>query len=113
MFFAPAENGFAPNLGVMVQASPMGLEAYAELSRGQFKELKVTVNAETRLKVAGRDALLWDYQGKMQGRELRFLALAVPDKGRVFLATFTSTTEAFAKHEKAARASLDSFTLPE
>ena len=113
MFFAPAENGFAGNLNVAVQSTDKTLQEYAELSRGQFEQLKLTLVSEKPLKVSGRDALLWEYEGKMQGRDLHWLALAVPDKGRVYLATCTATPEGFLRNEKAFRAALQSFSLPE
>lgn len=113
MFFAAPENGFAANLNVSVQTTPMTAKEYAELSRGQFQQMKLEVVSEKEMKVSGRDAILWDYQGKAQGRELHWLALAVVDKGRVYLVTATSTADAFAKHEKAFHAALKSFTLPE
>lgn len=112
MFFAPPEDGFASNLNVQVQATPMSLKEYGDLSRGQFKQMNLKVLAEKELKVSGRDAVFWEYAGKMQGRELRFLSLAVQDKGRVYLLTATASEDGFKKHEKALRASIDSFKLP-
>ena len=113
MFFAAPEEGFAANLNVSVQTTLMTAKEYAELSRGQFQQMKLEVVSEKAMKVSGRDALLWDYQGKAQGRDLRWLALAVVDKGRVYLVTATSTADAFPKHEKAFHAALRSFALPE
>ena len=113
MFFAAPENGFAANLNVAVQTTPMTGQEYAELSRGQFQQMGFKVHSEKELKVAGRDAFLWDYQGKTQGLDLRWLALAVVDKGRVFLVTATATSDTFEKYEKAFREALRSFTLPE
>ncbi|HEX7901138.1 MAG TPA: DcrB-related protein [Planctomycetota bacterium] len=113
MFFAAGEKGFAANLNVAVQTTSMTAQEYAELSRGQFQQMGLKVHSEKELKVGGRNAFLWDYQGKTQGLDLHWLALAVHDKGRVFLVTGTSTSEAFEKHEKAFRDALTSFTLPE
>ena len=113
MFFAAPENGFAANVNVSVQTTPMTAKEYAELSREQFQQMKFEVVSEKELKVSGRDALLWDYRGRAQGLDLHWLALAVADKGRVFLVTATSTADAFPKHEKAFHAALRTFSLPE
>ena len=49
----------------------------------------------------------------MQGRELRFLCVAVLDKGRVILATCTAPKADFAQYEKVFHACLDSLRLTE
>jgi hypothetical protein len=112
MFFAPAEEGFAANMGVVVQTQAMTAAQYGEITRGQLKDAGFKVYAEKALKVAGRDALLWDYEGAVQGRDLHWLALAVMDTERVYLVTCTATSAGFGKHQKAFQAALDSFTLP-
>ena len=113
MFFAPAEDGFAANLNVTVQAAALTAAQYGEITRGQFKEMGLKVHSENALKVSGRDALRWDYEGEMQGRKLRWLALAVMDKARVYLLTCTATAAGFEKQRPGFQAALDSFTLPE
>jgi hypothetical protein len=113
MFFAAPEKGFAANLNVVVQTTPLTAKEYAELSRGQFEQMGLKINSEKAVKVAGRDGFLWDYEGKTQGLNLHWLALAVADKGRVFLLTATATADGFETHEKAFRAALQSFSLPE
>ena len=51
-------------------------------------------------KVAGRDAVVLDYQGSINGgQELRFLSLAVIEKDRVVLVTCTTPPDAFAQGE--------------
>lgn len=113
MFFAPARNGFAANLNVMVQQVKMSLDEYSTLSKGQFKQAGLKVLSETRKKISGRDAVLWEYEGELQGRGLRWMALAVADTNRVFLITGTSTQADDDAVAKEFKASLESFKLAE
>ena len=110
MFFAPAKDGFAPNLNVMVQEVKMSLDEYCTLSKGQFKQAGFKVLAETRKKVSGRDAVLWEYEGELQGRSMKWTALAVADTDRVYLATGTAPADDDALW-KEFKASLESFKL--
>jgi len=112
MFFAPARDGFAPNLNVMVQEVKMSLDEYCTLSRGQFKQAGLKVRSEARKKVSGRDAVLWEYEGELQGRAMKWTSLAVADTDRVYLVTGTSTMddESLSKEFKA---SLETFKLAE
>jgi hypothetical protein len=113
MFFAPAEDGFSDNVNVMAQGTGMTLPEFIEVSADQFKAHGLKVNSESKKKVSGRDAVVWDYEGKQQGRDLRWLALAVADKKQVFLVTCTATKKSFEKRRKEFEACLDSFKLAE
>jgi len=113
MFFAPGKNNFAGNLGVMVQTVKMTLEDYIKLSRDQFEKGGLKVGTESKVKVSGRDAILWEYEGAAQGRKLRFMALAVVDADRVFLITGTSTQDDYETLSKEFKASIDSFKILE
>jgi hypothetical protein len=108
---APVEDGFAANVNVMVQAASMSRKAYRDLSVRQFRQLGFKVNSERTMTVSGREAVLFDYEGLMNGREMRFLALAVPDKNRVFVVTGTAPKERFQAYEPAFHASIQSFRL--
>ncbi len=111
MMYAPAESGFATNVHVMVQRVAMTRQQYRETSLAEFKGMGLKVNSDTDTTVSGRDALIVDYEGKMAGRELRWLALAVVDKEQVLLVTCTAPKDSFEKYEKGFRACLDSFHL--
>jgi hypothetical protein len=111
MFFAPARNGFACNLGVMVQTVKMTLDEYIKLSRGQFEQGGLKVSAETKLKVSGRDAVFWEYEGSAQGRKLKFMAQAVVDGDRIFLITGTAPRDDYEAASKEFKASVDSFRI--
>lgn len=113
MFFAPGKKGFASSLGIMVQTVKMTLDDYSALSREQFEKGGIKVGSETKLKVSGRDAILWEYEDASQGRKLKFMALAVVDAGRVFLVTGTSTRDDYESLAKEFKASLDSFKILE
>lgn len=113
MFFAPAKGGFASNVNVMVQNVVLTADQYAELSRKQFAAAKFTVTSEERAKVSGRDALRYVYEGKQQGHDLKFMALAVVGKERVYLLTCTAPKRDFAGLEKRFKECLDSFALEE
>ena len=112
MFFAPARDGFAANLNVMVQEVKMSLDDYAKMSMGQFKQAGIKVVSEARKKVSGRDALLLEYEGRLNNRALKWIALAVADGDRIYLITGTSepADDAAAREFKA---SLESFKLAE
>lgn len=111
MFFAPAKDGFAGNLGVMVQNAKMSLDEYVKLSTDQFKQAELKVTSETRKKVSGRDAVLWEYEGAPQGRDMKWMALAVSAGDRVFLITGTSTAADYEALSKDFKASIDTFKL--
>jgi hypothetical protein len=110
-FFAPARNGFAANLGVMVQAVTMTPDQYRELVAGQLKQSGRTVLSETRRKVGGREAIQWEYEGALQGRELRWIELAVVDADRIFQLTGTAPKAEYDQVAAEFKACLDSFTL--
>jgi hypothetical protein len=112
MFFAPAREGFAANLNVMVQEVKMSLDQYCTLSKGQFKQAGFKVLSEARKKVSGRDAVLWEYEGELQGRGMKWCSLAVADTDRVYLVTGTSSVDDDAL-SKEFKASLESFKLGE
>ena len=110
-FFSPPKNGFATNLGVMVQNVAMTADQYSELSTGQFKNAGLKVVSETRKKVGGKDAIAWEYEGTLQERELKWMALAVVDTDRVYLLTGTALKADYDQAAKAFKPCLDSFKL--
>jgi len=111
MFFAPARKGFASNLGVMIQTTKTTLDEYVALSKGQFKQADLKIVTENRVKVSGKDGVIWEYEGSAQGRDLKFMALAVADGDRVFLVTATAPQAEYEVLSKEFKASLDSFKI--
>jgi hypothetical protein len=112
-FFGSPKDGFSSNVGVMVQGAKMTADEYSELTNGQFKQLEFAVLSETRKKVSGKDAILWEYEGETQGRALRWMALAVVDAERVILVTGTALKADYEPVAKEFKASLESFKLGE
>jgi len=107
----PEEGGFASNANVMVQSITTTREAYLTQSLNQIKAMRWKVNSMEKTTVSGRDALRFDYEGKMGARDLRWLAVAIVDTERVFLVTCTTTKDGFKKYGKAFDACLRSFAL--
>lgn len=111
MFFAPVRKGMASNLNVIVQGEKMTVDEYVALSKNQFKQLNLTLLSEKRLKVSGREAALFEYEGKPQGIEMKWMALAVADGDRIVLATGTAIASEYDSVSKAFKASLETLKL--
>jgi hypothetical protein len=108
---APAEDGFAANVGVMVQERKTTRDEYIAVSRREFGSAGLTVRSMALRQVSGHPAVLFDYEGQMGGRALHFLGLAVVLPNRVLLVTGTSAASAFAKHKAEFERVIDSFAL--
>ena len=111
MMLGPADGGFCPNINVMIQNGAPGPEDYRKVTLEQFKAAGFKVNSEENRTVSGKSAILWNYEGVQQGRNLQFLSLAVFDSNRVFLITCTATKETFPNLEKKFAACVSSFAF--
>lgn len=111
VLMAPAEQDFCANVNLMIQHVSTTREQYRESTLAQFGSLGFKVNSEQTVTVSGRDAIIFDYEGKANDREFRWLALAVIDAERVFLVTCTAPKGSFEKYEKAFRSCLNSFKM--
>ncbi len=111
VFTAPPEAGFASNVNVVVQPMTTTRKAYRDLTDGGIKKLSMKINEDKDATVSERDAIRFDYEGKMNGKDLHFLSLAVIEKDRVILFTCTATAVAFPKVASEFRACLDSVRL--
>jgi hypothetical protein len=111
----PPANGFAPNVNVTIQGISTTLKAYRDLSVAQFDQLGLKVNSEKERKVSGREAIEFDYEGKLPqaDKAFRFLALAVVEKERIVLVTCTATPQTFPAVEAEFHACIDSMKFPE
>ena len=110
---APPSNGFAANMNIAIQPTKTTAKAYRDLSVGELEKFKLKLNSERQMKVSGLDAVVIDYQGSIQGQKpLHFLSMAVIDKDRVLLVTYTASVEGFEALEPEFRASMESFKLP-
>ena len=111
MVAGSTEDGFAANLNVVVQRIKTTRDAFVEVSESQFKGAGLRVISKENRVVSGRPAALIEYEGKMNGQSMHWLALAVVLPDRVLLATCTATPASFPRKEKEFRRSLDSFRL--
>lgn len=111
MLLGPAENGLASNVNVLVLPLSTTRKAYHDRSMAEFKASGAKVNSDRNFTVSGREGFMVDYEAKPQDRDLRFLALAVIDKGRVLLITCTAPRVSYAKFETEFKACLNSFKL--
>ena len=108
---APPLNGFAPNVGVMVQEVKTTREDYVVLSQKQFTAAGMKVLASTPREVSGHPGVVIEYEGQMQERRLHWLSLAVILAERVILVTCTADAGRFAELEPEFRRVVDSFRL--
>lgn len=107
----PSVDGFASNVNVNIQPMATTRKGYLDLSLGEMKQVGLKVNSHRELMVSGKEAILFDYEGKMLGKDLHFLALAVVEKERVILVTCTALAASYKAIEPEFQACLDSFRL--
>jgi hypothetical protein len=110
-FQAPPQDGFGPNVNVIVQPLKTTRKDFRDSTAAQFEQAGIELKSERMVTVSGREAVDWDYENELQGRRLRFLQRAIIAEDRVLIATCTAPAEAFPKYEAAFRQSLASFKL--
>jgi len=110
---APAENGFSANLNVVIIPGKTSRKEVIDNNEGQIKAAGWKKNSTKELTASGKDAVLFDYEGKMPGQsvEMHFLCLIVVDEDRQMVIACTALKSNFDKYEKTFRACLDSFKL--
>jgi hypothetical protein len=108
---APPEDGFSANMGVMIQEVKITREEFIALTKEQLGVARMTLRSSSKRDVSGQPAALFDYDGQVNGRNLRFLQLAVILPERVLLLTYTAPVSAFAGLEAEFRRSLETFKL--
>ena len=107
----PARDGFSPNCNVQVQFVDLGLKGFMDLTTQQFAAAGVRLLGRQDRKVSNLDAAAFEYAASLNDRELRFMALAVAAKDRVWLVTCTSLAATFASHRDDFRLVIDSFAV--
>jgi hypothetical protein len=118
-FVSPAQNAaddFRENVNVVVGDLPdpsMSLRQYTDAS---LRQAKTTIDGFELLRsgpaaLASRSAERATYLGHI-GRDLRFEAVWLVEKGRAYVLTYTATPDAFAHFEPTAEAIFESFQLP-
>jgi hypothetical protein len=108
---APPEGGFSANMGVMIQEVRITRDQFIARSKEQFEAVGMTLRSSSKRDVSGQPAVLFDYNGPLNGRTLRFLQLAVILPERVLLLTYTAPAATFGGMEKEFRRSLETFKL--
>ena len=91
-----ASDGFAPNINIQTQKYSNSLTEYAKLSTAQFKQLKFNVIQNKK----GQDCLIFEYTGKLQGKELHWYAMVYKKDDNIFLITATATKKQWTKQSK-------------
>lgn len=112
MLYWPSNGPFQTNVNVQQQSIPAGLDAWWELSRGQFSAIGLSVVSSARVKVGRHDAMRFEYSGTMMGSALRWDAVGVYVGTDVWLATCTAPAAEWASWGPACKQSIDSFMVP-
>ncbi len=111
IFSGIGDGSFTSNVNINVNVMTTTREQYRKLSLDEFRAANLKVIADTDRTVSGRDAILFNYEGKIQENDLHFLALAIIDTDRVFLVTCTAKQAVFKEMEPEFLACLNSFKL--
>ena len=113
IFQAPPEEGFIPNVTVMVDPGATDLESYVTAWRAAMKETNPRANLRSYnvVQVSGKPAGVLDYDFTVATRRLRFLQLVVIDSERVFVVTCTAPLESWDKYHEQFQKCVDSFKL--
>jgi len=108
MMFLPPTKGFAVNVNVVIQPYSGTIDQYAALSRKQFVAAKFKVIRDAKV---GKDGLLFEYSGRLQGRQLRWYARAILRGDKVYLVTATATKDQWPGVSGKLKACEDSFRI--
>ena len=82
----PVSDGFAPNVNVMIQPFPGTIKDYADMSRGQFRAMNMTIK-DAHITTT---SIRWTYVGVLKGRTLKFYARALKRGDQIYLVTATA-----------------------
>ena len=108
---AVPDAGFASNMGVVVQEVAITRDQFVAQTKTQFEQAGMKVRSVSNRTVSGQPAVVFDYEGVLRERPLRFLALAVILPERVLLVTYTAPAATFGKYEAEFKRSLETFRL--
>jgi hypothetical protein len=98
-------------MGVMIQEVRITREQFIARSEEQFGDASMKLRSSSKRDVSGQPAVLFEYDGQVRGRSLRFLQLAIILPERVLLLTYTAPVSTFAGLEAEFRRSLETFKL--
>lgn len=105
--FLPATDAFAPNVNVQIQPYQGTIAEYVNLSQQQFRSIGLRVLSE----VSTDSTVVWEYEGRLQGRALHWYAKAVQEQGKIYLVTATATDAQWRTVSAQLRACVDSFGI--
>lgn len=106
-----AEDGFLPNVNVVIQFKRTNAKDYIVLSRAELERMDLKVIEATEIKHNGVEAAWFEATGEMDGVRLYFISLAVITEDRVYLTTGTLPSAAKDKWYERAKAAVQSFKL--
>jgi hypothetical protein len=108
--YLPTIGGFTPNVNVQIQPYTDGIDAYAALSRAQFKDAGLEVRWE---KKKDKSTVTFEYSGSFDGNLMHWYAKAVQHDKNIYLTTATATAEQWDKVATKLKACVDSFETAE
>jgi len=113
IFQAPPEDGFTPNVTVMVDPIKTTRKDYMtdNMSTMAGTNPRANIRSLKELQVSGKDAEVLDYDATMTGRRMRFLQLLVIADDRVYVLTCTAPLDSYPKYEAQFQKCVDSFRL--
>jgi hypothetical protein len=106
IMFMPATEGFAPNVNVLIQSYTDGIDAYAKLTRAQFKEAGWKLLSEPTI---DGDAMTFEYTGLFNGQALHWYSRAVQKVGIIYLVTATASKDQWPNVADKLKACVNSF----
>lgn len=90
ILFAPATQGFAPNVNVRVQPFAGTVDEYVAANLKDLEKNDLELIGEPKVE---ENVVILEFQGSLQGRDLRFYSRSLLNDGRVVLVTATATKE--------------------
>ncbi|WDE96289.1 hypothetical protein PQO03_11275 [Lentisphaera profundi] len=107
MFFLPPMDNFQANVNVQKQAFKGSMEAYKNISLGQFQKMKFTLISESLV----NGVFTIEYTGIMQKREFQWYAKAFKKGELIYLVTGTAPKRTWQYQGDILKDSVDSFKL--
>lgn len=108
LMYLPPSGGFNPNVNVVVQQFDGTIDAYAAVSKKQFRDLNFKLIKEAKI---GRTGVQFEYSGALQGHAMHWYARAVSEGGKVYLVTATALDRQWPAVGEKLKTCVDSFKI--
>jgi hypothetical protein len=108
MSFLPPQDGFSPNVNVVIQPYQGTIKDFISLSKGQFEQMKWAIISE---KTISDNEWICEYSGSMQQASLHWYARAILKSGKIYLITATGRESSWKSVADPLKKSVDSFHL--